>query len=112
MAESSIRPFLMAAVERLEQTLQRNDTKGCWLDLNPWDLWQLLQEEYDELAAEWNAPEMDCPRSQAEALDLALCALFIWSAAGGCPDFGRRGGLNSNEGAASGARRQGGYRPE
>lgn len=93
-----MRPFVVAAAERLEALLQTHDGKGDWMDLGPWDRWMLLSEEIVELHAELHVdgPE-DHGRIQAEALDVALCALFIWGASGGCPDFGHRGQFTQDQ---------------
>lgn len=91
------RPFVMAAAVALEVVLRRNDTKGDWMNLNPWELWQLHQEEHDELGAEMATVKIQYDRLQAEALDAALTALFLWQSAGGCPDFGHRGTFDPHQ---------------
>lgn len=86
------RPFLEAAAEALEQTLRRNDLKGDWREETMGELMRLLKEEFHELRVETEVARfLDPERVRLEALDVALCALFVWQKAGGAPAMGHRG---------------------
>lgn len=86
------RPFLLAAAEALEGTTQRNDAKEDWHALTLGELMSLLKEEVHELRFETEvALYVEPERVRAEALDVALCALFVWAKAGGAPRMGHRG---------------------
>lgn len=93
------RIFLQQAAIALEEVLQRNDQKPDWVPgmgeavtvEHSRGLLALLDEELRELK-ETIVPGGDVTRVQAEALDVAACALFIWHAAmgSGSRDRGRR----------------------
>lgn len=86
------RPWLTAVAEALEGTLSRNDGKGDWHAETLPALMALLKEEVHELRVETEvARYVEPERVRAEALDVALCALFVWAKAGGAPRMGHRG---------------------
>lgn len=84
------RLFLQQAAIAMEETLQRKDFKGDWLAEDLPGLLDLLSREFDELYVEIRHLGVDLSEDdrdpeciRAEALDVALSALFIWHAAGG-----------------------------
>jgi NTP pyrophosphatase (non-canonical NTP hydrolase) len=79
------RPFVRDLAVALEQTLRLNDErgKGEFYPLSLVELGALLSEEVRELHAEMRIFGRSDERIQAEALDVALVALFIWANFGG-----------------------------